>query len=154
MKYRREDGSSSPESQIQVIVDKVKDGYIECSHTTSNLKLKAYCKSEIKLSVGQVVLLEYSTSRNRSGYIVVDDLSVDIAAKVIAAQHIVSNRMVYVDLIIENIDNKNRVHFLVDNSNRIFCKADTLICGDRIILKINNGSTFDIELANEGANNI
>lgn len=148
MKYRKEDGSSS-ESQIRVIVDKVCNGYIECSHTASNLKLKAFYKTEMKLSAGQVVLLEYSTARNRSGYIVVDDLSVDIIANVLRAQHMVNNRIAYVDIIIENVDNKNRVHFMIDSSNRLFCKADTLIKGDRIVLKINNGSTFDIELANE-----
>lgn len=148
MKYTREDGSSS-ESQIRVMVDKVCDGYIECSHTASNLKLKAFYRPEMKLAIGQVVLLEYSTSRNRSGYIVVDDLSVDIVANVIEAQHMINNRVAYVDLIIENVDNRNRVHFMVDSSNRLFCKADTLIKGDKIILKINNGSTFDIELANE-----
>ena len=132
-------------NKIKVQIKKINDDSIECRHITSNYAVKAFITRGMKFEIGQVVQLEYRTNSGGSGYVVVDDLMEEIEANVLEAQHIISNGMMYTSLILENPDNKQRIHSLVPSTNNLFSNTSIIITGDKVKLKINNGNLFSIQ---------
>lgn len=132
-------------NKIKVQIKKINDDSIECRHITSNYVVKAFITKGMKFEIGQVVQLEYRTNSGGSGYVVVDDLMEEIEANVLEAQHIISNGMMYTSLILENPDNKQRIHSLVPSTNNLFSNTSIIITGDKVKLKINNGNLFSIQ---------
>lgn len=132
-------------SIIKVRINAIKGDTIDCSHITSNFKLKAFYKSEMELEVGQIVLLEYSTKGSVAGYIVVDDLTENIEAVALEVQHIISDGKMYTSMIFENPENKRRIHSLIHNESPLFRYTNTIVRGDRVKIKINNGDVFNIQ---------
>lgn len=138
-------GNTNESSRMKVQIKKIVGETIECKHITSNYQITAYIKKEMQLSVGQVVMVEFKKLQNGGGYIVVDDLIEEVDAKVLDAQHIISDGMMYTSLILENTDNKKRLHSLVPSNNKLFSSTSIIITGDIVKLKINNGVLFNIE---------
>lgn len=132
-------------SKIKVQIKKINDDTVECRHLTSNFQVKAFINKDMKLDVGQVVLLEFRKLGNMSGYIIADELMEEIEANVLEAQHIISNGMMYTSLILENPNNKQRIHSLVPSTNKLFSSTSIIITGDKVKLKINNGNLFSIK---------
>lgn len=131
-------------NQIKAQIKKILDDMIECTHITSNFKVKAYIKRGMSFEIGQVVLLEYRTSSSGSGYIVLDPLMEEIEATVIEAQHIIDNGMMYTSLIMENPLTKERMHSLVPSTNKLFGNTSIIITGDKVKMRVNNGNLFSI----------
>lgn len=131
-------------NKIKVQIKKICDDTIDCRHITSNFQVRAFITKDMKLEIGQVVLLEYKRSSAGGGYIVIDELMEEIEAKVLEAQHIISDGMMFTSLILENPKTKTRLHSLVPSTNKLFGSTNIIITGDIVKLKINNGNLFSI----------
>lgn len=138
--------ASKDTSKIRGQIKKINEDTIECVHTTSNYKVMAYIKSDMKLEIGQVVLLEYRKGPGGGGYIVADSLMEEITATVLEAQHIISNNMMFTSLIMENPETHKRMHSLVPSNNNLFSDTSVIITGDKVKLRINNGNLFSINI--------
>lgn len=138
-------GADHSKSVIRVRVLAIKEDLIECEHVASKFKIKSLYKKEMSLEVGQIVLVEYIAKENCSGYIVVDDLTEEVTAKVLEAHHIISNGIMYTSLILENTENHKRIHSLIPSMDRLFCSSNIIITGDEVVVKINNGQVFSIK---------
>ena len=144
MKLNKSIGSKSS-STIRVKVNEIKNGILECTHVVSNIKIKAFYKEEMDIEVGQIVMVEYTSNNKKAGYVVTDDLADNIEAKVLEAQHILANGVLYTSLIIENTENKQRMHSLIPSYNSLFSKTNIIISGDVVNIKVNNGEIFNIK---------
>lgn len=142
-------GKSNSTSIIKVRIVAIKGDTIECAHISSNFKLKAFYKEEMNLEPGQIVLLEYSSYKGVAGYIVVDDLSEVIEANALEVQHIISDGKMYTSLILENPDTKRRIHSLIHNESPLFRYSNTIVRGDKVKIKMNNGEVFNIQRIDE-----
>lgn len=139
-------------SKILAQVKEIRAEYIECKHLTSGVKIKAFITKDMKFEFGQVVLVEFRNSSSGSGYIVVDELMEELTVDVLEAQHIISKGMMYTSLILENPNNKQRLHSLIPNTNSLFSSANVIIKGDKVRIKLNNGNLFSIQYLNEVGN--
>ena len=144
MKLNKSIGNKS-NSTIRVKVNEIKNGILECTHVVSNIKIKAFYKDEMDIEVGQIVMVEYTSNNKKAGYVVTDDLADNIEAKVLEAQHILANGVLYTSLIIENTENKQRMHSLIPSYNSLFSKTNIIISGDVVNIKVNNGEIFNIK---------
>lgn len=143
MRIAANNGAGS--SVIKVQIRKVLDETIECKHITSNFQIKAFYRNDMHLSEGQVVLVEFRKTANGGGYIVIDDLMEEIDAKVLEAQHLIADGLMYTSIIAESLDTRKRMHSLVSSSNKLFSETSIIIRGDTVKLRINNGSLFNIK---------
>lgn len=142
MRLTNKDNSDS--TLIKVKIREIREDTIICTHLASNYKVKAFIKKDMKLEIGQVVMLEYRQNGSVGGYIVVDDLMDEVEATVLEAQHIISDGTMYTSLILENPETKQRIHSLVPSTNKLFSSTNIIITGDKIKLRINNGNVFGI----------
>lgn len=143
MRIAANNGAGS--SVIKVQIRKVLDETIECKHITSNFQIKAFYRNDMHLSEGQVVLVEFRKTANGGGYIVIDDLMEEIDAKVLEAQHLIADGLMYTSIIAEILDTRKRMHSLVSSSNKLFSETSIIIKGDTVKLRINNGALFNIK---------
>lgn len=134
--------------KIKVVVKKVSDDTIMCKHITSNYDIKAYITRNMHIEVGQVILLEYRVNNGGGGYIVADPLVEEVNAKVLEAQHIISDGNLYTSVILENLETHNRIHSMLSDKNELFASTNILITGDTVKMKINNGKLFSIQINN------
>lgn len=141
----RVDGNAKDSNKIKVQVKKILDDVIECRHVTSNFQVKAFTNRNMRIEVGQVVLLEYRKNSGGGGYVVIDELMEEIEVKVIDAQHIISDGMMYTSVIMENPSTHQRLHSLVPSTNKLFSSTSIIVTGDTVKLKINNGNLFSIQ---------
>lgn len=134
-------------SVIRVRVNSIVGNTLECSHLISNFKIRATFDAGMNIEQEQVVLVEYvnKADKSKSGYIVIDDLSEEIEANVLEAQHIISDGIMYTSLICEHTVTRARIHSLVPNFSRLFLSTNIIVRGDRVIIKLNNGEIFNIK---------
>ena len=137
--------NSKDTNKIKVQIKKITDDMIECRHITSNYSVKAFAAKDMKLEVGQVVMLEYRRNAGGGGYVIIDGLMEELEANVLEAQHIISNGMMYTSLILENPTNKQRIHSLVPSTNKLFSSTSIIITGDVVKMRVNNGNLFSIQ---------
>jgi len=140
------------ENSIKVRVDSISGDIVECSQIASNLHVRAKnIGHKFMLDIGQIILLKYVKTPVYTGYVVHDDLSYEVNAEVLEAYHIISNEKMYTSLILYNPETKKRLHSLVDNNNRLFNDDTiTIIKGDIVKLKINNGDILRISTIDVG----
>ena len=100
-------------NKIRVEILEIQGDVIKCKHLTSGFDVTAYIKNNIKVEVGQIVLLEYRKNVRNGGYIVFDTLMEELDAIVLEAHHIISEGVMYTSLILENPNTKQRIHSLV-----------------------------------------
>lgn len=143
MRITTNDGGDS--SRIKVQIKKIVGDTIECKHITSNFQVRAFYRRDMQLVEGQVVLVEFRKSANGGGYVVVDDLMEEIDAKVLEAQHLIADGMMYTSIIVESFDSKKRMHSLVPSSNKLFSETSIIIKDDIVKIRINNGTLFNIK---------
>ena len=138
-------------STVKVRINNISGESLECAQVATNAKVRAsYDSQKMQLDVGQVVLLEYRKRNGEYGYIVVDDLAEIVESKVLEAQHIISEGLMYTSLIVENPKTKQRIHSLIPNTNKLFSSStSTIIRGDIVRIKINNGNIFSIHNCSE-----
>lgn len=138
---------------VNIKSDKYKGDTYICTHVGSNFKVQAKCnKKDMGLEIGQIVMIEYDKRYSGGGYVVVDDLSEEMDAEVLYVDHIISEGNMYTSLIIRNPKTNRRMHSLVSNNNKLFSSSTcTIIPGDVIRLKINNGEIFKIHNYSEEA---
>jgi len=133
-------------NKIKVEILEINGDTIRCKHPTSGYEMQALIKSDMKLQVGQVVVLEYRKDLYNGRYIVFDELMEEIDATVLEAQHIISEGKMYTSLILENSTTKQRLHSLVPSNNTLFGNTSIIITGDKVKLRINNGNLFSIQV--------
>ena len=123
-------------NKIRVKVLEISGETLKCRHLTSGFEVTAYLTSNVKIELGQVLLLEFrKTSYNyNGGYIVFDTLMEEMDAKVLNAQHIIADGMLYTSLILENVNTKQRLHSLVPSTDKLFSDTSVLIVGDTVKL--------------------
>lgn len=134
-------------SRIKVQIKKFVGDKVECKHITSSYKIEAFFKQEMDLSEGQVVLVEFRQSRTARGgaYVVIDDLMEEVDAKVLEAQHMIADGLMYTSIIAENPETKKRMHSLVSSSNKLFAETSVIMKGDNVRIRVNNGVLFSIK---------
>lgn len=149
----KKSSKDSTGTKMKVRIVNIKDDCYICAHVGSNFKVKAKCKANFNLEIGQIVMIKYDKKYSSSGYLVVDDLSEELDAEVLAVHHIISNdELMYTSLIIRNPKTNRRMHSLVSNNNKLFSSStNTIIVGDHVKLKINNGAIFKIQNCSEEA---
>ncbi len=141
--FGKKDKESGTRMKVRIV--NIKDGYYICTHVGSNFKIRVKRKNDMDLEIGQIVLVEYNKKYSNGGYIVVDDLSEECDAEVLEAHHIIDNDLMYTSLIIRNPKTNRRMHSLISNNNSLFSSStSTILSGDKIRLKINNGDIFKI----------
>lgn len=147
MKLSRNDEAGKTKSIIRVCINAIHGDILECTHIISNFKVKAFYKEEMNLEVGQIVIVEYvnKADKNKSGYIVIDSLSEEIEARVLDAQHLICDGVMYTSLICEHMVTRARIHSLIPNYNRLFLQTNIIVKGDLVVIKINNGEIFNIK---------
>lgn len=147
--------STSNTKNIKVkVVAKNQDGTLDCSHITSNYKYKVMCKDMQSIEIGQIVMIaQKGTAINimknneRAQYYVVDTMVEKVSATVLNSQHIMSEKVMYTSIILENDVTNKRMHSIIDNTSKLFSECtSTLIAGDKVELTINNGVIFKIAL--------
>lgn len=139
-------------TRMKVRIVNIKGDIYICSHVGSNFKVEAKCKTNMNLEIGQIVMLEYNKKYSSSGYIVVDDLSEELEAEVLNAQHIIDGTTMYTSLILRNPKTNRRMHSLISSTNNLFSSSTcTILEGDKVKLKINNGNIFKIHNCSEEA---
>lgn len=136
--------SSTETNKIKIQIMKISDDTVEGKHISSNVVVKALITKKMDLEIGQVVLLEFKRNENGGQYIVRDALMEEIDADVLDAQHIISDGVMYTSIIIQNPSTRKRMHSLVPSSNKLFCSTSVIITGDKVKVRINNGSLFSI----------
>lgn len=147
MNFGRQSGQAEQKvrSIIRVRVNSITGNTIEGTHVMSNFKIKATFKSGMNIEKYQVVLVEYiATDKKNAGYIVIDDLSEEIEANVLEAQHIISDGVMYTSLICEHTVTRARIHSLVPNFSKLFLSTNIIVRGDKVLIKLNNGEIFNI----------
>lgn len=133
------------QGRIKVQIIAIQGDTVQCKHLMSSFTVKAYIKKGMNLEIGQIVMLEYRRNQNGGGYIIADELIDILDVIVLDSQHIISDGNMYTSLIFENPINHKRMHSLVPSSNKLFGSTNTIIRGDKVQLKINNGSVFSIK---------
>lgn len=131
--------------RITVQIKKIDNDMITCKHVTSGYQVVASIDKFKCLEIGQIVIVEYQHKNGSGGYVVVDNLVVEMDAVVLEAQHLIYNGMMYNSLIIESLDTHKRMHSLVPSYTKIFNDTSIIIRGDKIKIKINNGNIFSIK---------
>lgn len=146
MKLSRNDENNKPKSIIRVCINSINGDILDCTHIISNFRVKAFYKEEMKLEPGQIVVVEYvaKADKGKSGYVVIDDLSEEIEARVLDAQHIIYDGIMYTSLVCEHMVTRARIHSLIPNYNRLFLKTNIIVKDDIVVIKINNGEIFNI----------
>ena len=132
-------------SKLRVKVKEIDGEKIKCNHISSGFEVTAYIKSNTKLEIGQIILIEYRKNLGSGGYVLYDDLMEEINATVLEAQHIISDGMMYTSLILENPTTKQRLHSLVPSNNKLFGNTSIIITGDIVKVRVNNGNLFSIQ---------
>ena len=142
--------SKKSENLIKVKITNIKGNMLECAQLMSNFKVSAKCPEDMDLEVGQTVMIKMVNNREYKGYIVEDSLTEEVEAEVLDVQHIISDGVMYISLIVMNPVTKKRMHSLVPSTDRLFCKStNVIIKGDIVTLKINNGVILNIKLNGE-----
>jgi len=140
----KEDRVENQKIKVQIL--SIDNDMAICKHVMSSYSAKAYIRKGMKLEIGQIVILEYRRSSIGGGYIIADELVDKIDARVLYVQHIFEDNVVMVSMILEDLSTHNRIHSIVSSANKMFCDANTVVVGDIVTVKKNNGSVFGIEL--------
>lgn len=133
-------------SRIRIRVTTIDGNQITGKHETNKIPISAICtKPDLEIHVGQLIEVEYVANQHMNGYVVRSSLMNLVAAQVIYVQHIFSNEMLYISLIVKTKTGA-REHALIPSTMRAFTQASLLIPGDNIMIKVNNGDLFEITL--------
>lgn len=135
--------------QVKVRIVKISAETIDCRHLSSDLEIKAFYKSGMDLSIGQIVLLRFKRSEAGSAYIVDDPLINYIYGDVLEAHHFIQEDMLFTSVIIQ-VQNKKRMHSLAASNTKIFGETSILVKGDKVKIKQNDGMIFGISIEQDG----
>lgn len=117
-----------------------------CKHVMSTYNTKAYLRKGMKLDIGQIVLIEYRRNSSGGGYIIVDELIEIVKAKVLYVQHIFNEKEIMVSMILEDTVTGERIHSVVSSKDELFYNSNTVIAGDIVQIRKNNGKVFSIKI--------
>lgn len=138
--------SSADRIKVQVKEVQYELNFVDCMQLVSGIKVRAVLPKGVKVVTGQIVYVEYKKDENNSFYVVTDTLLERVEAVVLKAHHLISDGVMYTSIIMKNKKTGKRMHSVIPNSARLFDQTNILITGDNVIIEMNNGDIFNINI--------